>query len=133
MTTGAGPIPSSKREIAILGRTDGTSFVDVTDPANPRYLGDLPKTKGSPSAAWRDMKVVKDHAFIVADNAGEHGMQVFDLTRLRNVTHAANVHARCHVRPHQQRAQHRGERRDGFCVRGWWFGRRRDVRRRATT
>jgi choice-of-anchor B domain-containing protein len=77
--------PVTKKEIAILGRTDGTSFVDVSDPANPKYLGDLPKTKGSPSAPWRDMKVVKNHAFIVADNAGEHGMQVFDLTRLRNV------------------------------------------------
>ncbi len=77
--------PVTKKEIAILGRTDGTSFVDITDPANPRYLGDLPKTKGSPSAAWRDMKVFKDHAFIVADNSGEHGMQVFDLTRLRTV------------------------------------------------
>jgi choice-of-anchor B domain-containing protein len=77
--------PVTKREIAILGRTDGTSFVDVTDPANPRYLGDLPKTKGSPSAAWRDMKVYKDHVFIVADNSAEHGMQVFDLTRLRTV------------------------------------------------
>jgi len=75
----------TKREIAILGRTDGTSFVDITDPANPRYLGNLPKTKGSPSAAWRDMKVYKDHVFIVADNSGEHGMQVFDLTRLRTV------------------------------------------------
>jgi choice-of-anchor B domain-containing protein len=75
----------TKREIAILGRTDGTSFVDITDAANPRYLGNLPKTKGSPSAAWRDMKVYKDHVFIVADNAGEHGMQVFDLTRLRTV------------------------------------------------
>lgn len=80
--------PVTKKEIAILGRTDGTSFVDVSDPANPKYLGDLPKTKGTPSAAWRDMKVVKDHAFIVADNAGEHGMQVFDLTRLRNVKDA---------------------------------------------
>jgi choice-of-anchor B domain-containing protein len=77
--------PVTGREIAILGRTDGTSFVDITDPLNPRYLGDLPKTKGSPSAAWRDMKVYKDHAFIVADNSGEHGMQVFDLTRLRTV------------------------------------------------
>ena len=77
--------PVTKREIALLGRTDGTSFVDVTDPSNPRYLGDLPKTKGSPSSAWRDMKVYKDHVFIVSDNAGEHGMQVFDLTRLRTV------------------------------------------------
>lgn len=77
--------PQTGREIAILGRTDGTSFVDITDAANPRYLGNLPKTKGSPSAAWRDMKVYKDHVFIVADNSGEHGMQVFDLTRLRSV------------------------------------------------
>jgi len=77
--------PVTNREIAILGRTDGTSFVDITDPANPRYLGNLPKTKGTPSAAWRDMKVYKDHAYIVADNAGEHGVQVFDLTRLRTV------------------------------------------------
>jgi choice-of-anchor B domain-containing protein len=77
--------PVTKREIALIGRSDGTSFVDVTDAANPRYLGDLPKTKGQPSAAWRDMKVYKDHVFIVADNSGEHGVQVFDLTRLRNV------------------------------------------------
>lgn len=77
--------PVTHKEIGIIGRTDGTSFVDLSDPANPRYLGDLPKTKGSPSSAWRDMKVYKDHVFIVSDNAGEHGMQVFDMTRLRDV------------------------------------------------
>jgi choice-of-anchor B domain-containing protein len=77
--------PVTKREIALIGRSDGTSFVDVTDAANPRYLGNLPKTTGQPSAAWRDMKVYRDHVYIVADNAGEHGMQVFDLTRLRNL------------------------------------------------
>ncbi|HET9133249.1 MAG TPA: choice-of-anchor B family protein [Gemmatimonadales bacterium] len=77
--------PKTGREYAIVGRTDGTSFVDVTDPARPRYLGDLPKTEGSPSAVWRDMKVYKDHVFIVADASGAHGVQVFDLTRLRDV------------------------------------------------
>jgi hypothetical protein len=30
---------------------------------------------------WRDIKVYRDHAFIVADGAGEHGVQVFDLTQ----------------------------------------------------
>jgi len=73
------------REYALVGRTDGTSFVDVTDPARPRYLGDLPLTKGANPAAWRDVKVYKNHAFIVADGAGAHGVQVFDLTRLRSV------------------------------------------------
>lgn len=73
------------REYALVGRTDGTSFVDVTDPARPRYLGDLPLTKGANPAAWRDVKVYKNHAFIVADGSGAHGVQVFDLTRLRSV------------------------------------------------
>ncbi|MCH7892209.1 MAG: hypothetical protein IH921_11970, partial [Gemmatimonadetes bacterium] len=34
--------PDSGREYALVGRYDGTSFVDVSDPVNPRYLGDLP-------------------------------------------------------------------------------------------
>ena len=41
------------------------------------------------------MKVYQDHVYIVADNAGAHGMQVFDLTRLRGLvapqTFAADV------------------------------------------
>lgn len=77
--------PLTGREYALVGRTDGTSFVDITNPGAPKYLGDLPKTKGSPSAAWRDIKTYRNHAFIVADNSAEHGMQVFDLTRLRGV------------------------------------------------
>lgn len=77
--------PKTGREYALVGRTDGTSFVDVTDPLNPRYLGDLPMTTGANSAAWRDMKTYKDHVYIVADGSGHHGMQVFDLTRLRDV------------------------------------------------
>ena len=78
--------PVSKKEYALVGRTDGTSFVDITDPVNPKYLGDLPKTEGSPSASWRDIKVYDNHAYVVADASGQHGIQVFDLTRLRNVT-----------------------------------------------
>ena len=78
--------PQTGREYALVGRRDGTSFVDVTDAENPRYLGDLPMTEGANGSVWRDIKVYKDHAFIVADGAGPHGMQVFDLTELRNVT-----------------------------------------------
>jgi choice-of-anchor B domain-containing protein len=77
--------PETRREYALVGRTDGTAFVDVTDPANPIYVGQLPKTDGSPNAAWRDIKVYRNHAFIVADASGRHGMQVFDLTQLRGV------------------------------------------------
>ena len=74
------------KEYAIVGRTDGTAFVDISDPENPRYLGSLAKPAESPASTWRDMKVYSNHVYIVADGAGPHGMQVFDLTRLRDVT-----------------------------------------------
>ncbi len=77
--------PDTNHEYALVGRTDGTSFVDVTDAANPRFLGDLPLTEGAQASSWRDIKVYNNHAYIVADNAANHGMQVFDLTRLRDV------------------------------------------------
>ena len=77
--------PETGHEIAIVGRSDGTAFVDLTDPHNPVMLGDLPKTPGSRSSVWRDMKVHRDHVYIVADGAEQHGVQVFDLRRLRDV------------------------------------------------
>ena len=78
--------PETGREYALIGRNDGTSFIDITDPTQPVLVGDLPKTPNTPrSQLWRDIKTYKDHAFIVADGAGAHGMQVFDLTRLRDV------------------------------------------------
>ncbi|CAN5892933.1 choice-of-anchor B family protein [soil metagenome] len=80
--------PETGKEYALVGRVDGTSFVDISDPAHPVFVGDLPKTATSPGSTWRDIKVYADHAFIVADGAGEHGMQVFDLTRLRDVENA---------------------------------------------
>lgn len=71
------------REYALVGMTNGTAFVDVTVPASPVVLGRLPTQ--TTSSAWRDIKVYLNHAYVVADNAGNHGMQVFDLTRLRGV------------------------------------------------
>lgn len=78
--------PQTGREIAIVGRVDGTSFVDITDANHPVYLGDLPKTAGSPGTFWREIKTYKHYAYIVSDGARNHGMQIFDLDRLRGVT-----------------------------------------------
>jgi len=76
---------STRKEWALVGRRDGTTFVDITDPSNPIPVADLPLTAGARPASWRDMKIYKDHTYIVADSAGQHGMQVFDLTRLRSL------------------------------------------------
>ncbi len=70
------------REYALMGMSNGTAFVDISDPENPRVLGILPTQ--TVASLWRDIKVYRDHAYVVADNAGAHGMQVFDLTRLRD-------------------------------------------------
>ena len=77
--------PQTGKEYALVGRVDGTSFVDISNPTHPVLAGFLPRTEGSPSAVWRDIKVYRNHAYIVADASGDHGVQVFDLTRLRGV------------------------------------------------
>jgi choice-of-anchor B domain-containing protein len=81
---------TSGREFALVGATDGTAFVEVTDPLNPRFLGKLPShdrtDTGAPRAStWRDIKIFGDHAFIVADAQATHGMQVFDLRQLLTI------------------------------------------------
>ena len=75
-------------EYALVGRMDAMTFVSLEDPANPRYLGELPLTEGANTNLWRDVKVYADHAFIVADGAGAHGVQIFDLRQLRDVENA---------------------------------------------
>ena len=77
--------PQTEREYALVGLSNATSFVDITDAEAPRYLGRMMMPEGANSSAWRDIKVYEDHAFVVSDGAGPHGMQVFDLARLRAV------------------------------------------------
>lgn len=99
------------KEYALVGMNDGVSFVDVSDPNNPvvvgklmesnlnaKYkiptfseafpgcvigIGDTERAKNiQMGSTWRDMKVFDDHMFVVSD-AQAHGVQSFDLTKLR--------------------------------------------------
>lgn len=69
-------------EYALVGQSNGTVFVSIQNPENPEIVGRLPSETDNASV-WRDIKVYDDHAFIVADNNTGHGMQIFDLSRLR--------------------------------------------------
>ncbi|MEP1151103.1 MAG: choice-of-anchor B family protein [Balneola sp.] len=103
--------PLTEKNYALVGLTNGVSFVDITDPTNPIVVGKLDEsnisakykvvnfeetypactvgigdTQASKSltegTTWRDMKVFDNHMFVVSDQQ-PHGMQSFDLTKLR--------------------------------------------------
>ena len=99
------------KEYALVGLTNAVSFVDISDPINPIVIGKLDESNitakynvlsdpeyeackigiGSTEkaksletgSAWRDHKVFNDHLFIGSD-AQPHGIQVFDLIKLRS-------------------------------------------------
>lgn len=75
--------PLTGREYVIFGLTNATSFVDISDPVNPVFLGQLPSHQGV--SQYRDFAVYGNYLFVVADNPTQHGLQVFDLTDLRGV------------------------------------------------
>ena len=76
------------KEYALMGLDDGSAFVDITDTENLVYLGKLPTATSSSN--WRDIKVYQDYAYIVAESNG-HGVQVFDLKKLRDVSNIPKV------------------------------------------
>lgn len=80
--------PSTGKEYALVGTTSSAAFVDVSNPSTPILLGTLPTA--TVNSSWRDIKVYNNHAFIVSE-ASNHGMQVFDLTRLRSVANPPEV------------------------------------------
>lgn len=95
--------PQTGREYALVGLSDGVSFVDITVPTEPAVVGKLPEPEGMPSnrrepgfhvlhdeldgakSTWRDLKVYDGHLYVVSDQQ-PHGLQVFSLDRLREVT-----------------------------------------------
>jgi len=79
---------TTQKEYALMCTSSGVSFIDISDALAPVILGRLPTA--TTNSSWRDVKVYNNFAFIVSE-AGGHGMQVFDLTRLRNVANAPEV------------------------------------------
>lgn len=73
---------ATQKEYALLACNTGTSFVDISNPTVPIYLGRLPGH--SANSSWRDVKVYQHYAYVGSEASG-HGIQVFDLHRLRSV------------------------------------------------
>jgi choice-of-anchor B domain-containing protein len=71
-----GYVDQSGNEYAIVGLNDGTSVVDVTDPANPVEVFYEP---GS-NSIWRDIKTWGDYAYVTTEAAD--GLLIIDLSTL---------------------------------------------------
>ncbi|HSK16893.1 MAG TPA: choice-of-anchor B family protein [Gaiellaceae bacterium] len=83
-------------DYALVGGTEGTVIVNITNPKRPDVLGILPSHSLAGGGFWRDIKVYKDQMYVVSEHTG-HGMQVFDLRTLRNdppgyTTYAETAH-----------------------------------------
>ncbi len=78
---------STGKEYALMGLDNGTAFIDISDTENLIYLGKLPTA--TTASSWRDIKVYGDYAYIVSE-ANAHGVQVFDLTKLRDAVGNSN-------------------------------------------
>lgn len=68
------------REFGVVGQTDGVAFVEVLEDGSLEYVGRL-ATQTDPSV-WRDLKVIGDHTYIGSEAEG-HGLQIFDLNKVR--------------------------------------------------
>jgi choice-of-anchor B domain-containing protein len=99
--------PLTEKEYALVGLSDGVSIVDVTEPSEPVVMAKLldhitaerRKTTSArfplqlnhdeedgfkEASIWRDLKVYQNTLYVVSEQ-GDAGLQVFDLTRIRDI------------------------------------------------
>ncbi|MFQ5583194.1 MAG: choice-of-anchor B family protein [Calditrichia bacterium] len=74
------------REYALLGVVNGTSIVDITDPANIYEVTFIP----SASSTWKDIKTYQHYAYTVNESSG--GLQIIDLSDLPNSATLVNTY-----------------------------------------
>ncbi|MCG9910261.1 MAG: choice-of-anchor B family protein [Flavobacteriales bacterium] len=66
----------SGNEYAIVGTCDGTSIVNITNPATPQEVYFVP----GPGSIWREMKTYKHYAYVVTEGGG--GLTIINLQNL---------------------------------------------------
>ncbi len=73
-----GYVSPSGREYAIMGLSNGTTFVEITDPSDPVVIYFQP----GETSLWRDVKTYLSYAYIVSEGGG--GIQIVDMSQIDN-------------------------------------------------
>lgn len=74
------------KEYAISGASNGTYFLDITNPANPVVCDFVPGT----ISTWREMKTFSHYCYIVSDVALPNKLQIVDLQYLPDSVHVVH-------------------------------------------
>ena len=72
-----GYVSPSGREYAILGMSNGTAFVEITNPAASTLVKFMPRPASASDSLWRNMKTYQNYCYAVSEGGG--GIQIFNL------------------------------------------------------
>lgn len=73
------------KRYAILGGTDGTYFIEISNPSNPVLRDFIPGALDS--CIWREYKTFGHYAFLASDDSEENRFQIVDLSYLPDSVH----------------------------------------------
>jgi choice-of-anchor B domain-containing protein len=82
--------PLDGSEYVLLCKRTALWFIDVSLPMSPIVLGSMPTAGSGAGSNWRDVKVIGNKAYVVSE-IPLSGLQVFDLTRLRDITNPPEI------------------------------------------
>lgn len=90
---------SLNKEYAILGASDGTYFLDVTNPALPVVCDFVPAAHGN--LIWHEIKTYQNYCYIVSDDGAPNTFIIADLSTLPDsvtiVRNDNSIFERCHT------------------------------------
>ncbi|MBC7775276.1 MAG: choice-of-anchor B family protein, partial [Phycisphaerae bacterium] len=74
------------QEYALLGGSKGMIIVDITNPASPQQIVQIPAPEGAVNngSSWKEIKVYQHYAYLVTEAGG--GVQIIDLSNLPSAT-----------------------------------------------
>lgn len=91
--------PLNNKEFAILGGTDGTYIIDVSDPVYPVLSDYVPGRRSK--CVWREYKTYQNFLYAVSDDSQPNSFQIIDLSYLPDSVHVVHdsdsIFARSHT------------------------------------
>ncbi len=75
---------NKNKEYAICGASNGTYFMDITNPVTPTVCAYVP---GKLACTWREMKTYKNYCYIISDDSKPNKFQIVDMQYLPDSVH----------------------------------------------